>query len=193
MPQRPQNGHDNALKGYALPSDGATPHAAQPPAQDGHAQRPQQAQRRLGAKPKPAATPGHDAPARSANETPVVRPAQFESAAEAAEVQRAAEGPSNGRHALQNGGGASGNATQRLAGKKRKLVGDVQQAGIVSSILAQREPAKRNVPAGAQSGMPLPSQTPKAWLMKARDFQFRSGPCCHHQCRRGAVTLRRRR
>ena len=158
VPQRQPNGHDSALKGYALPSDGSL-HAAQPPAQHGHGERAQQTQRRFGARPQSAATTGH-----AADGSPAVSPVHLEGAGAA--EQRAAEGPSNGRCALQNG--ASGDATQRLAGKKRKLVGDAQQAGIVSGILAQREPAKRDSSAGAQSGMPFGAPCPAAWLAQHR-------------------------
>jgi len=167
VPQRHPNGHDSALKGYALPSDGSL-QAAQPPAQHGQGERAQQTQRRPGARSQSAATTGHGTPAsvvpaaralHAADASPAASPAHLEGAV-------AAEGPSDGRRALQNG--ASGDATQRLAGKKRKLVGDAQQAGIVSGILAQREPAKRDSSAGAQSGMSAAASGSTAWLAQHR-------------------------
>ncbi len=174
VPQRQPNGHDSALKGYALPSDG-TLHAAQPPAQQEHGERSQQTQRRPGARSQPAATTGQGTPApvgtagralHSADASPAVSPVHLEPAAAAA-GQQAAEGPSDGRRAMQNG--TSGDAMQRPAVKKRKLIGNAQQAGIVSGILAQREPAKRDSSAGAQSGMSLaaPNSQLQAPLLQA--------------------------
>ena len=161
VPRSQANGHANALKGYSLLSDG-TPRAAQSPAQNGDADRPRQTHRRPGAKQKPYSATGQDTPAtaaparrmlHAADDFQAVGPALLEPAAtaSAAAGQRAAEGPLDGRRSLQSG--ASGDATQRLAGKKRKLVGAAQQAGIVSGILAHREPAARDTSAGAQSGV----------------------------------------
>ena len=148
--QRLPSSHGNALKGYSLPADGTTD-APVSPAQHGGAERAQQAHLRPSGKRKPAV--GHEGSAGTtpgANEAVAVSSVALEPAG-AATHRQLTHGPANGHDTLANGG--SENAAQRLTGKKRKLVGAAQQAGIVSGILAQREPARKQPPAGAQAGM----------------------------------------
>ena len=150
LPQRPPSGNANALKGYSLPLD-ISPHAAQPPAQHASGERTQRPQHPSSNSRRPAAATVRNSSAWTphAGDSPAAFGAAAATAA-AADEQATDDSALNGHSELQNGG--SRDASHRLTGKKRKLVGTAQQAGIVSGILAKRQPEIREAPSDAHAG-----------------------------------------